>query len=1019
MRSAMPDHPTGPLATLKLRLQHWRRLLKWPASSLRVYFVIVILVATVPQAAFVSYLIYQETLAARNQIEEGLHRTANTFALAVEREIVSSIDALAILAQADSLQNGDVERFYRTLTRRPTMRNTWRSAYLVSDNGDMLFSTDRPYGTRLGNVDGSPEFERIKRTQRPVVTDLVLGHDTEELVTGIQVPVIVNGELKYVLGARITTAEWQSLMSGASVPTGGFLSLFDANSRIIAHSLGAAVSDEAGRGPMPGPGVDAGSVRDTPMVGSNSSYAAWHKVPPAGWGVGVGVATEPLNRAQLSAVAAAMGAGLLSLSLGLALALLVARQVTDPLQQLANDGPHSARGTIVVREIAALRNALLSAAEQREVARQRLQAKADEFEALFTTSPIGLAIAQDAGCRVLLMNPALAAMFNAVAGRNEPAASTTDGGIRSPRVFRKGRELPVEQLPIQQACSEGVELRDVELDVVHADGRLVNVLAYAVPLLDAQGQPRGAIGAFVDITERKRAEERLIAAERQLRESQNLVELAQEAGHVGFFDYHFAEDVTIWTSGLAKLFGVELEDVDTRWEGWARLMMPEDAQAVRQAVDDAIARRDAQATFEFRTLRSDGTMRWLASRVLLSYDEQGRATRMIGVSVDASDQKIAEQARAEVVAREQAARRDAENANRAKDEFLAMLGHELRNPLGAIAAAVEVLNRVGAQNDTAQSARRIIGRQTSHLAHLMNDLLDMARATAGKIALTRQCMNLVQLVQRPLGALEVAGTLKDHTVTVDLQEVWVEADAMRMEQVVTNLLTNAVKYTPAGGSVHVRVAVEGDEAVLEVRDSGVGIPAALLPRVFDLFVQGERTLDRRQGGLGIGLTLVRRLVELHGGRVHAESPGPNQGSTFVVRLKRASPPRAVLSMAGAVTTPPKHVVVVEDNEDALSAIQNLLTLAGHRVTTAHDGETGLQKVIDTAPDLALVDIGLPGLNGYEVAQRVRAAGRSTTLVALSGYGQPQDIERALAAGFDAHMVKPIDVNQLQRFLAAT
>lgn len=995
-----------------------RGWLKWPAASLRAYFVIVILVATVPQAAFVSYLIYQETVRARSQIEDGLRRTAHTFALAVEREIVSSIDALSILAQSDSLQAGDVRRFYLTLTRRPTMRDTWRSAYLVASDGTLLFSTDRPYGAPLGNVDGSPEFDQIKRTREPVVTDLVLGHDTDQLVTGIQVPVLVRGELRYVLGARITTHEWQALMRQASVPKGGFLSLFDANNRVIAHSLDAAPA--LGHETIPAhAGADGTPLRDAPLV-AGTTYAAWHRVPPAGWGVGVGIAAEPFERSQLAAVAAAMGAGLLSLSLGLALALLVARQVTGPLQQLAKDGPQSAPGKIVVREIATLRDALVSSAEQREVARARLQAKADEFEALFTTIPIGLAIAQDPQCSVVLMNPALAAMFDDApargASRMEPSGASPAG---LPRVFRRGQELPAEQRPLQQACREGVELRDVELDIVHADGRTINVLAYAVPLLDPAGRPRGAIAAFADITERKRAEQRLIDAERQLRESQNLVELAQEAGHVGFFDYHFADDCMVWTSGLAKLFGIPQDQIDPRWNGWAQHVVPDDARAVRQAVDAALAQQAGQATFEFRAQRADGSIRWLASRVLLSYDEHGRPSRMIGVSVDVSDQKLAEQARAELIAREQAARRDAENANRAKDEFLAMLGHELRNPLGAIAAAVEVLNRVGAQNDTAQSARRIISRQTSHLANLMNDLLDMARATAGKINLNRQCMNLVQLVQRPLGALEVSGALKHHHVTVDLQDAWVMVDAMRFEQVVTNLLTNAVKYTPDGGSIHVRVGIDGNDAVLEVRDTGAGIPEALLPRVFDLFVQGERTLDRRQGGLGIGLTLVRRLVELHGGTVQAASPGPNLGSTFTVRLKRATPPVMAVSRPQAPLASRRHVVVVEDNEDARAAIENLLTLAGHRVTTAPDGETGLQKVLEETPDVALIDIGLPGLNGYEVAQRLRAVGHRTRLIALSGYGQPHDIERALTAGFDAHMVKPIDVAMLQNILAGT
>ncbi|WKB54307.1 ATP-binding protein [Eleftheria terrae] len=1009
-RRGLPSPGTG----------RWRRLFKWPASSLRVYFVMVILVATVPLAVFVSYLIYQETLAGRTQLEEGLKRTADTFALAVEREIVSSVDALSILAYSESLQRNDVARFYRTLTQQPTLRATWSNAYLVAPNGDLLFSTDRPLGPVLANIEGTPEFERLKRTRQPVVTDLMLEQDGRQLVTAVQVPVIIDGSLRYVLGARIPASNWQALMHNASVPKGGFLSLFDANSRIIAHSLhpdqwvGADLNED--NPPITG---DPGGLQKSPFIGVSTTYSAWQRVAIAGWGVGVGIAAAPLNRAHLSAVASAVGAGALSLSLGLILALIVARQVTDPLLQLANEGPASAPGKIVVREIEVLRDALVQAAEQREVARQRLQAKADEFEALFNSSPIGLAITQEAGCRGVLMNPALATMFNTVPGRSELPGPGEPLPVGAARVFRHDRELPSDELPIQRACTLGVELSDVELDVVHPDGRVVNVLAYAVPLLGPEGQSRGAIGAFVDITERKHAEERLISAERRLRESQNLVDLAQEAGHVGFFDYHFAEDVVIWTSGLAKLFGLPSHHPGGGWKGWTAHLLPEDVPAVRRAVDEAVARRDEQTTFEFRVLRPDGSLRWLASRVLLSYDGQDHADRMIGVSVDVTDEKTVEQERAAFVAREQAARRDAENANRAKDEFLAMLGHELRNPLGAIAAAVEVLNRVGAQNDTAQSARRIIGRQTRHLAGLMNDLLDMARATAGKITLARQCLNFAQLVQRPLGALEVSGTFGQHRLTVDLQDVWIEADAMRIEQVVTNLLTNAAKYTPAEGHIEVRVFPEGDQAVLQISDSGIGIPDALLPRVFDLFVQGERSLDRRQGGLGIGLTLVRRIVELHGGSVTADSAGPNLGSRFTVRLQRAIAPPAVAALSAETTAGARQVVVVEDNEDARNAIENLLTLAGHRVTVAQDGLSGLQTVMDCEPDLALVDIGLPGLNGYEVAQRLRAAGRSTRLVALSGYGQPQDIERALAAGFDAHLVKPIDLRELQRFLAAS
>lgn len=1004
-------------------LRGWRLPVRWPAASLGAYWVLVIVIATVPMALYVSYLVYRETLAARTQLEEGLRRTANTFALAVERELVSSIDALSILAYAESLQRHDIARFYDTLTRWPTLRASWDHAYLAAPDGRVLFSTKRPLGPPVGELAGTIEFEHLRTLREPVISDLGVSYDDTigrgEWVTTIQVPVLRDGRLQYVLGAVIPASNWQKLMRDASVPSGGFLSLYDGNSRVIAHSLhpGSLVAGEQAALPWATGDAPAG-VRPAPYLGSNATYAAWQRVPLAGWGVGVGVEAGPLDRAQLGAIASALGAGLLSFSIGLALALVVARQVTGPLRQLALFGPDAVRRNVVVREIAVLRDALRYAAEQRELARQRLQAKADEFEALFNGSPIGLVIAQDPECRSTLMNPALAAMLNA-----SPVGRWGHDGHERPRslgaapkIMRYGRELPPAERPLQRACLEGLETRDLELEIVYDDGRRVNLLAYAVPLRGADGRPRGAIGAFVDITERKQAERRLILAERRLRESQNLVELAQEAGHVGFFDYHFADDSAVWTSGLAKLFGIELQAVEPGVRGWSRRVVKEDAHRTRAQIREAIARHADRATFEFRAIRPDGTLRWLASRALLTYDDAGQPWRMVGVCVDVTDQKLVEQERAALVAREQAARREAENANRAKDEFLAMLGHELRNPLGAIAAAVEVLNRVDHRHETAASARRIIARQTSHLARLMNDLLDMARATAGKITLTRQPVNLAHLVRRTLDAMEVAGSLRQHKLSVEYHDVWIEADPVRMEQVITNLLTNAVKYTPADGSIHVRVGEDGEQALLEVRDTGIGLAPELLPRIFDLFVQGERALDRRQGGLGIGLTLVRRLVELHGGSVQAHSEGPNRGSTFTVRLPRIHPSGAALTRTAPGPSESKRVVVVEDNDDARLAIESLLTLAGHQVRCAEDGTAGLQLLLEEDPDLALVDIGLPGLTGYEIAQRVRAAGRRTTLVALSGYGQPQDVERALAAGFDAHMVKPVDVTQLQRYL---
>jgi PAS domain S-box-containing protein len=582
-------------------------------------------------------------------------------------------------------------------------------------------------------------------------------------------------------------------------------------------------------------------------------------------------------------------------------------------------------------------------------------------------------------------------------------------------MLHRGHLLEPAEQPLQRAATDGQAVRGLELELQFPDRPPRHVIAHAAPLLDAAGRPRGAIGALVDISDRKLAEARLTHADRRLRESQHLVDLAQEAGHVGFFHYHVGTDTASWTSGHAKLFGLRSKRVEGPLAEWIERIHPEDRAGVRQALARLLRQRAERLTLEFRVASHDGQTRWLSSRVLMSYAEDGRALQAIGITVDMTEQKAAEQERAALVDRAQAARREAEAASRAKDEFLAMLGHELRNPLSAISSAVEVLNRGGADEALATNARNIIGRQTRHLARLMEDLLDVARVISGKVVLSRQPLELSALVQRLLSTLQLTGQTQQHELQLDLHEVWVDADATRIEQVVNNLLTNALKYTPEGRRIEVRLAREGGQALLEVRDHGLGIPASLLPRIFDLFVQGERTLDRRAGGLGIGLTLVRRLVELHGGTVGVHSS--SEGSTFSVRLPAIEPPALQPVREQRLAARQRHVLLVEDNADAMSALRSLLELDGHTVSTAEDGVAGLSELLRLRPEVAVIDIGLPGLTGYEVAKRSRAAGHAGKLIALSGYGQGRDVQQALRAGFDAHLVKPVDPEMLRKLLA--
>ena len=371
--------------------------------------------------------------------------------------------------------------------------------------------------------------------------------------------------------------------------------------------------------------------------------------------------------------------------------------------------------------------------------------------------------------------------------------------------------------------------------------------------------------------------------------------------------------------------------------------------------------------------------------------------------------------------REMEERRAAERKSSAKDEFLAMLGHELRNPLSAISSASSLLGMPGVGPESAGRARLIIQRQSQHLSRIVDDLLDLSRAMSGKILLSRKRLDIATLVSSCLDTFRATGRTAGYDIDARLAPGWVDGDATRLEQIATNLIDNALKYTPAGGRIDIAVAEHDGDIVLRVSDSGVGIAPDLLPHVFDVFVQGAISIDRSQGGLGIGLSLVRRLVELHGGTVSASSPGNSSGSTFEIRLPRAegaaaadTPARAPAPEAGK----PK-VLLIEDNDDGREMMATMLASFGYPVLQAGDGLEGVRLACAEHPDVALVDIGLPGIDGYEVARRLRQdpSARAIRLIALTGYGLEEDQRRVLEAGFDLHLVKPVELNALLGQLA--
>jgi CheY-like chemotaxis protein len=382
--------------------------------------------------------------------------------------------------------------------------------------------------------------------------------------------------------------------------------------------------------------------------------------------------------------------------------------------------------------------------------------------------------------------------------------------------------------------------------------------------------------------------------------------------------------------------------------------------------------------------------------------------RLIFLSV--SD--LTEQRRAEAALRE---------ADRRKDEFLGMLSHELRNPLAPIRNSTYILQHAQPGSEQARHAQVVIQRQTEHLTRLVDDLLDVTRIARGKIELRRDRVDLREVVSR--AAEDFRLILRDRSVRFEVvlsdEKLWAHADATRITQIVGNLLHNASKFTRHGDAVSLSVEADGSDAVIRVRDTGAGIDAALLPHLFDPFVQGERTLARTEGGLGLGLALVKGIAELHGGSVEARSAGKGKGAEFAVRLPRGASdasrrpaPRMDRRKSG------RRVLVVDDNEDAARTLADLLTMLGHSVEVAYDGPTAIAQVRMSPPDVVLCDIGLPGMSGYQVAQALRASeSELLQLIAVSGYAQPEDVKRAIDAGFDAHVAKPCDPEQIERLLS--
>jgi PAS domain S-box-containing protein len=569
----------------------------------------------------------------------------------------------------------------------------------------------------------------------------------------------------------------------------------------------------------------------------------------------------------------------------------------------------------------------------------------------------------------------------------------------------RGRVLGTTMWELFPASAEPASPIWVELHRCRRDGVPVAFEAYYAPLdvwlahraFPAEG---GGLSVFLhDVSDRKRAELGLRRSEARLRR-------LYESGLFGVQHFDLQGRIVDANDAFLAMLGRSREEVEAGALDWSAVTPPEFHDRDRRALD-ALRRQGVANPYEKEYLRTDGTRVPVIVGEALLEEERDRGIAFV---LDITEQRRARDGLVE--------------ADRRKNEFLGMLSHELRNPLAPIRNAIFMLRHAPADSPLAERALSVIERQTEQMAHLVDDLLDVTRISRGKIALRRAITDLRTPVRRTCEdqrtVFEAAGV--ELQVGLPADPVWAEIDEARIVQVLGNLLQNAAKFTPAGGRVTVALASEGDDAVLRVRDTGIGIPADELAHLFEPFVQGDLGLARTRGGLGLGLALARGLSALHGGSIRAASAGPNRGAEFTVTLPlaRAAGTSAAGTGAAATGAParPRTVLVIEDNLDSARTLADVLELQGHHVHVARNGTEGLALAREVRPDLVLCDIGLPDVDGYAVAREIRRDPEigATPLIALSGYAQQEDRERSAQAGFDAHLPKPAPIEALEGLL---